>query len=97
MTYKFLECHAKRLIKKYFLIPTLGGLSKTPTLKLNIAELPSGRKLPPKPVSSSQHTAKLGGQTQDPKKDATWDGYKKFNNIPVDPTAPMPTKILFEC
>ena len=79
--------------KKIFSDPTLGGLSKTPALKLNISELPSGKKLPPKPVSSSQHTAKLGGQTQDPKKDATWDGYKKFNNIPVDPTAPIPTKI----
>ena len=83
----------KEANKKIFSDPTLGGLSKTPALKLNISELPSGKKLPPKPVSSSQHTAKLGGQTQDPKKDATWDGYKKFNNIPVDPTAPIPNKI----
>ena len=80
--------------KKIFSNPTLAGLSgTTPVLKLNISELPSGRKLPPKPVSSSQHTANLGGKTQDPKKDATWDGYKKFNNIPVDPTAPIPNKI----
>ena len=49
--------------------------------------------MPPKPVSSSQHTAKLGGASQDPNKDKTWDGYKKFNNIPVDPTNPIPTKI----
>jgi len=84
----------KEATKKIFSAPTLEGLSKNPTLKLNISELPSQKnKLPPKPVSSSQHTAKLGGASQDPNKDKTWDGYKKFNNIPVDPTNPIPTKI----
>ena len=35
----------------------------------------------------------LGAATaKDDTKEKTWDGFKKFNEIPVDPTKPVPVK-----
>ena len=47
-------------------------------LKLNISELP------PK--------ISLGKTVQNPKKNVTWDGFKTFNNIPVNPDTAVPQK-----
>jgi len=44
-----------------------------------------------KPGTSNNPT--LGSATaRDPKKDETWDGFKKFNEIPVNPTTTIPEK-----
>ena len=65
--------------------------SSPPALKLNITEIPKS-KIPPKPMSSSMHTSKLGQKIQDPKNDKTWDGFGKFNEIPVNPNVNVPAQ-----
>ena len=55
-----------------------------PTIKLNISETVN---TPPKPINSSG----LGNSTaQEVKKEETWDGFQKFNEIPVDPVKQVP-------
>jgi len=79
----------KELNKKIFSTPTLEGLSSKPSVKLNISELPSSSQRNP---NLGDKTPNLGEKITDPKKNTTWDGYKKFNNIPVDPTKSIPIK-----
>ena len=55
-----------------------------PTIKLNISE---PINTPPMPLNSSG----LGNSTaQEVKKEETWDGFQKFNEIPVDPVKQIP-------
>ena len=72
--------------KKVFSVPSLESLSRGGSLKLNITELPKT------PTTSGERTINLGKKTQDPQKDVTWDGFKKFNEIPVNPTVSVPVK-----
>ena len=52
-------------------------------------------KLNTTPINNTSDTIKLGKSTSvDNKKDSTWDGYKKFNDIPVDPTTGTATTLL---
>ena len=59
--------------------PTKGG--STAGITLNVTEK---LNIPIKPPSLGTATAK------NESKEKTWDGYKKFNEIPVDPTKPVP-------
>jgi len=55
-----------------------------PTIKLNISE---PINTPPMPINSSG----LGNSTaKEVKKEETWDGFQKFNEIPVDPVKQVP-------
>ena len=78
--------------------------SSAPGLKLNIQEL-NARRL--KPISSQPHGATgtmpgaattaasgVGASTAEEAKKTTetWDGFKKFNNIPVNPNTDVPAK-----
>ena len=51
-------------------------ISNPNPIQLKISELPS--------------KINLGKATQDPKKNVTWDGFKKFNEIPVNPDISVP-------
>jgi len=54
----------------------------TPGITLNISEPPS---------INIKNTSSLGQVTaENEKKEKTWDGFKKFNEIPVDPTKAVP-------
>lgn len=83
---KLNSLNKKELNKKIFTSPTLQNLPKPPSgpsLKLNISELPT---------KSIGAMPGLGKKIQDPKRDVTWDGFKKFNNIPVNPQVHVPAK-----
>ena len=44
------------------------------------------------PTSTVDASPALGAAAaKDPNKEKTWDGFKKFNEIPVDPTKQIPT------
>jgi len=73
----------KEASKKIFEMPS--SFSTRPTtpkrqagIKLNINELPS--------------KINLAKSSQDPTKNVTWDGFKKFNEIPVNPDVSVPQK-----
>jgi len=58
------------------------------SVKLNVTEIPI--QLGPK---SGAPNLNLGQATaNNESKEKTWDGFKKFNEIPVDPTKPVPVK-----
>ena len=61
----------------------------SPRIKLNVEEMtaqPAQSSTPPDKNNLGSSTAKASG------KDATWDGYKTFNEIPVDPNLTVPEK-----
>ena len=70
--------------KKIFEMPTTSSSRpstpkrQAPGIKLNISEMP------PK--------INLAKTAQDPTKNVTWDGFKKFNEIPVNPDVSVPQK-----
>jgi len=68
----------KNITSKIFNTPFNSGI------KLNITEI-NKPKMQPKPTSSSAHTATLGQKIGGGGKEKTWDGYQKFNEIPVNP------------
>ena len=53
------------------------NINTKPGIKLNVTE---------------NDAPKLGAATSAAQKESTWDGYKKFNEIPVDPGADVPLK-----
>ena len=57
--------------------PSAFNKISTPGIKLNVSET---------------NKPSLGAATSATQKESTWDGYKKFNEIPVDPTAKVPDK-----
>jgi hypothetical protein len=68
------------------------GSSSEPSIKLNISEsMPTVINDEPKPLN-------LGGSSlgssiaNDIKKEETWDGFKKFNDIPIQPDVIVPDK-----
>ena len=77
--------HKKDLQQNLFSKPTA-----TPTISLNISELPNNnnssilRKSTTNPPAIAQATAGTSAKT--------WDGFQKFNEIPVDPTKAVPKK-----
>ena len=69
---------------------TIGTTKPTDGISLNISE-----KAGPPVLSTSSTPAPplVGAATaKDETKEKTWDGFKKFNEIPVDPTKPVPKK-----
>jgi hypothetical protein len=80
---KLNSLNKKELNKKIFSTPSLSQMPRPPSLKLNISELPT---------KSIGAMPSLGKKIQDPKRDVTWDGFKKFNNIPVNPQVHVPIK-----
>ena len=60
----------KKLQRKDVMEKVMG--TSSPNVKLNVNELPS--------------EINLGKSAKKTKENETWDGYKKFNNIPVNPT-----------
>ena len=69
---------------------TIGTTKPTDGISLNISE----KAGPPGLPSSSTPAPPLVGvaTAKDETKEKTWDGFKKFNEIPVDPTKPVPKK-----
>ena len=71
-------------------VPSLGTSSAEPSIKLNIDE-PTVINNEPKPINLNE--SNLGSSTaQNINTEETWDGFKKFNEIPVDPTIEVPEK-----
>jgi hypothetical protein len=71
-------------------VPSLGTSSAEPSIKLNIDE-PTVINNEPKPINLNE--SNLGSSTaQNINTEETWDGFKKFNEIPVDPTVQVPEK-----
>jgi hypothetical protein len=71
-------------------IPTSAPPSSEPSIKLNINE-PNIVNDEPKPINLN--TSNLGSSTaQDIKTEETWDGFKKFNEIPINPNENIPEK-----
>ena len=71
---------------------TIGTTKPTDGISLNISE-----KAGPPVLSASSTPAPplVGAATaKDETKEKTWDGYKKFNEIPVAPSAPPPEKTM---
>jgi len=66
---------------------TMGTDTAKKGITLNISEKSSAPT-----ASSTSHTTPLVGAAtaKDETKEKTWDGFKKFNEIPVDPTKPVP-------
>ena len=65
---------------------TMPSTSNEPTIKLNISEPINN---PPVPLNTSN----LGNSTANNiEKEETWDGFQKFNEIPVDPVKEVPEK-----
>jgi len=65
---------------------TMPSTSNEPTIKLNISEPINN---PPAPLNTSN----LGNSTANNiEKEETWDGFQKFNEIPVDPVKEVPEK-----
>ena len=62
-------------------------------IKLDIKELPSSNSSPALP-DSSQQDSKLGATTAaaESKKTETWDGFKQFTSVPIDPDANLNDK-----
>ena len=64
-------------------------------IQLNVTEkvnVPSVHTTSATPASTVGASPALGAAAaKDPNKDKTWDGFKKFNEIPVDPTKQIPT------
>ena len=58
------------------------SILKNPNIKIDVMEIPK----------SSPVVKNLGKATANDAKEKTWDGFKKFNNIPVDPTKNVPIK-----
>ncbi len=70
-------------------VPSLGG-SNEPSIKLKIDE-PHVINSEPQPINLN--TSTLGSSTaNDIKTEETWDGFKKFNEIPVNPSEMAPEK-----
>ena len=75
-------------------------LSGDSAIKLNIGSLDKDIKILKTPMASlnpllnsgTPEKINLGKSTGGEKNTETWDGYKKFNEIPVDPTAEPPIK-----
>ena len=62
-------------------------------IKLSVSELNRpGTPLPRGDSKSSPPPPIAAATAKDETKNKTWDGYKKFNEIPVDPTKPVPVK-----
>ena len=71
-------------------IPTSAPPSSEPSIKLNINE-PNVVNDEPQPINLN--TSNLGSSTaQDIKTEETWDGFKKFNEIPINPNENIPEK-----
>ena len=71
-------------------VPPLGGSSSEPSIKLNIDE-PQVINSEPQPINLN--TSTLGSSTaKDINTEETWDGFKKFNEIPVNPSEMAPEK-----
>lgn len=65
-------------------IPSLASASSEPSIKLNIDE-PKVINTVPQPINLN--TSTLGSSTaENIKTEGTWDGFKKFNEIPVNPS-----------
>ena len=65
------------------------GASSKENITLKIDEKNPTPAPPPTPSGGSS----VGAATaKDETKEKTWDGFKKFNEIPVDPTKPVPVK-----
>ena len=70
-------------------VPSLGG-SNEPSIKLKIDE-PQVINSEPQPINLN--TSTLGSSTaEDINTEETWDGFKKFNEIPVNPSEMAPEK-----
>lgn len=72
-------------------------LSGDSSIKLNIGSLDNDIKILKTPVASlnpppNTEKINLGKSTGGEKNTETWDGYKKFNEIPVDPSVEPPRK-----
>tara|TARA_B110000046_G_C13020177_1_gene410719 strand:+ start:1555 stop:2910 length:1356 start_codon:yes stop_codon:yes gene_type:complete len=72
-------------------------LSGDSSIKLNIGSLDNDIKILKSPVASlnpppTTEKINLGKSTGGEKNTETWDGYKKFNEIPVNPTVEPPRK-----
>ena len=64
--------------------PKAGGI------RMVVSDVGGKTSLPPAAPSAAPS---VGSATaQNPKKDETWDGFKKFNEIPVNPTTQVPEK-----
>ena len=61
-----------------------GSETIEPTIKLNIGS--------PTKNASPTNKPNLGNLDESKNKNETWDGYKKFNNIPVNPVTEVPEK-----
>lgn len=71
-------------------VPPLGADSNEPSIKLKIDE-PQVINSEPQPINLN--TSSLGSSTaEDIKTEETWDGFKKFNEIPVNPSEMAPEK-----
>jgi len=71
-------------------IPSLGSSASEPSIKLNIDE-PRVFNTEPQPINLN--TSTLGSSTaEDIETEETWDGYKKFNEIPINPSEMAPEK-----
>ena len=64
------------------------------TVKLNINEISSSGNVKGVPNTNSSLNSNLGASTaaNEKKTTETWDGFKKFNNIPVNPTVKVDDK-----
>jgi len=71
-------------------VPSLGSSSSEPSIKLKIDE-PQVINSEPQPINLN--TSTLGSSTaEDINTQETWDGFKKFNEIPVNPSEMTPEK-----
>lgn len=80
--------------KHIFNMPTINKKHSSDTKNVNdtpiikIPSLPSSKSAMSTPPNLGSNT--MAAATAETKNEETWDGYKKFNNIPVDPAITVP-------
>ena len=80
-----------RLVSSISTTKSLGSFA-VPNMKLNISPNNSPTQSNPPNADSGEKNIKLGRASKANEHSQTWDGFKKFNEIPVDPVAKPPEK-----
>jgi len=80
-----------KLVSSISTTKSLGSLSAS-NIRLNISPNNSPALPSPPSADSGEKNIKLGRASKANENSQTWDGFKKFNEIPVDPVAKPPEK-----
>jgi len=68
----------------------VGGGALPTGIKLNVSEIPVSTTTATGAATPNLNVGQATAKSEESQK--TWDGFKKFNEIPVDPTKPVPVK-----